>query len=473
MGVCTSYKNKNVKSKIQKNNSKNNKKKVSKKNSKQDSTNHTSNNNINNINNNILNNNNQIQIISINSKNKILLNSKEKNSNIIKSNSKIKKISTNNSIINNDDEVDEINNEQLNINYNNLNQNNKNNTNNNKINNNNLEYEKEINILSNSIIYNKNKCDIENKPLINNINKNKIDITIPAGLGEIEYPIYFQTNDEIIIEVNDMSETWGFVNEYGKTNIKGYNNIEYKNNNLGCLFLRIAGTNNLIPINKKKNKIKPIKNRNIFFSANLNINDYNEYEPEGEINLTIKLNENNNNNKNNDNNYIKYIIKSLVSDEDKYNINLELEIIYYINFIRTKPKEFLNNYLYYIEKDEKIFKLLNEFSCLPPLKRNVDLTNLAIETCTKICLDGTTGIEYKKLKNKIKEKGINLKSLGINSLYGIKNSLFIVINMLLDKFNKNNQNKFNILYPDYSIIGVSLKKHMSYRYGCIIIFGDV
>jgi uncharacterized protein YkwD len=87
-------------------------------------------------------------------------------------------------------------------------------------------------------------------------------------------------------------------------------------------------------------------------------------------------------------------------------------------------------------------------------------------------MDGTTGIDYENLKKQINEKGLVLKQLGINSLYGFNNSLYIVIKMLLNKYNKNNQNKFNILFPDYNIIGVSLKKHISYRYACIIIFGE-
>ena len=465
MGVCSSFnkneikisntKEKKSKTKKNKNNEKNKKNKNIKKNS---SSIQSSNTNINNNNSNINYINNNIKIITINNSNKVLLNSKEKNLNTIKTSSDRKRINTSNSIINNDDEVDEINNEQLNINNNKLNEN----MNNNKINSN-SEYEKN-NILTNSIIYDKNKFDIENKSFLIKTTKNKIDIIIPATIGEVEYPIYFQTNDEIIIEVNDMSETWEFLSEYGKTNIKGYDDIKYNNKNLGCLFLRIAGTKELININEKINYIKCIKDRNIFFSANLNPNDYSEYEPEGEIHLTIKLN--------NKNNEIKYLIKHLVSEDDKINNKLELEIIYYINYIRTKPKEFLNNYLYYLNKDDKLYKLLNEFSSLPPLKKNNILSKFAIKTCRKICMDGTTGIDYTNLKTQINEKGLELKQLAINSLYGIKNSLFIVIKMLLDKYNKNNQNKFNILFPDYNIIGVSLKKHISYRYACIIIFGE-
>ena len=461
MGICSSFNKNEIKiSNIKGKKLKNKKNKKIEKNKKQNSSNQTLNTNINNINTNINFINNNIKIITINNSNKTILNSKDKNLNAIKTSSEMKKINTSNSmdIINNDDEVDEIENEQLNINNNKI----KENINNNKIISN-SEFEKN-NILSNSIIYNKKKFDIEYKSLLIKTTQNQIDIIIPATIGEIEYPIYFQTDDEILIEVNNMSETWEFLSEYGKTNIKGYKDIQYGNNNLGCLFLRIAGTNKLININEKINYIKCIKDRNIFFSANLNPNDYNEYEPKGEIHLTIKLN-----NKNND---IKYLIKHLVSEDDKYNNKLDLEIIYYINYIRTKPNEFLNNYLYYLNKNDKLYKLLNEFSNLPSLKRNNILSKFAIKTCRKICMDGTTGIDYKNLKKQINEKGLILKQLGINSLYGIKNSLYIVIKMLLDKYNRNNQNKFNILYPDYNIIGVSLKKHISYRYACIIIFGE-
>lgn len=303
---------------------------------------------------------------------------------------------------------------------------------------------------------------------------------IEATIGEIEIPIFFEKNENLIIKINEnnnIQNTWSFLQNKNPVNYLGYPDYKYNNINIGALFLRITGSQKIYPLNNSINTFKSNSKGSLLFWANLDPNDFSIYEPKGSLQITInggnyfyekELNspyDINNNTKNKNDLINDYILK-------------EKKIFKYINKARNDIAYFVKNYFYINDKDEVNQELIrfiskNNFQ-RKELKYNKELNNIAKEHCEYLCKNGTTGEtnEYNiKIVDIIKNK-CHIFFSSVNIVYGINNPLLIVKRMIRDKYSKLKNNRNNLLFHQYNNIGICLREHMAYKYCCVITFSE-
>ena len=392
-------------------------------------------------------------------------NSNNKKQNEINSNKNLKK----NNNFNN--ENDKKNNKNKNINKNIQNNTNQNiikinkNSNSKNIENNNIEIKKQKS--------NKKKINIEindeKNTIIDNNFSNEIEFTLEATLGEIELPVYLKKNQTFEIIILNEQEKWNFLSDEEPVSFLGYQNLKHNNFNIGCLLYRISSSSKFNIVSLQRKKYISENSGSLLLSANLDLNE-NDYKPEGKIHLKISGIE-----KFENNDFYNKIDKLNGFNLNKLNINeinneKEINIVRYVNMIRTNSKKFCENYLFYLNEESETKKFLYNFSSLHELNLDLNLSKIAINLAEKIAYDGTTGLINSELKNEIKKyNNENIKSFGQNFLYGINNPLLIICRMIND--NKNDsKNRNNILDSKFTHIGVAIRDHLIYKWICVIIF---
>ena len=202
-----------------------------------------------------------------------------------------------------------------------------------------------------------------NSTKIQNVSSsNSYTYSIPATLGEVEIPIVVERKEKIIIKIkqnnNNEKNEWSFIINEKPVDYNGYSNYKYRNVNIGALFLRITGDNKIYHLNKPENTIIANDRGNLLFFANLDINDYQIYEPKGSLNITIC-----------GGNYSAdkelFISNNINSFSNKDKIDLEDKkehlIVDYINKARNNLKKFYHMYFCNIDEinlelKEYIFK---------------------------------------------------------------------------------------------------------------------
>ena len=301
-------------------------------------------------------------------------------------------------------------------------------------------------------------------------NSNNI-INFPASIGEIELPIYIKKGEEIKIKITNLKSEWSFINN-NKINYKGYNDLYYDNNKLGCIICRISSDKNKYYIDKKEISFVNQEEGSILLSCNLDLDNYSNYQLNGFMQLEIiggKLMN------------IYELIQKLGYNIQKPNqVKLlnenELNLFRYINMARIQPYQFCKNYLYYLDENEEIIKFMKDSVIpIPELKISIQLTEIAQEHNKFLCENGTIGhneINKLSLKERIDKIDKNNRVFGESMFYGIENPLLIVIKMLIDQFSNDKRNRKNITNSNFQEIGISLKEHLIYKFSCVLLFGS-
>ena len=308
----------------------------------------------------------------------------------------------------------------------------------------------------------------EQNTTIKNNFSNEIEFTLEATLGEIELPVYLKENQTFEIIILNENEKWNFFSDEEPVSFLGYQNLKHNNFNIGCLLYRISSSSKFHNITLKRKKYISDSTGSLLLSANLDLNE-NDYKPEGKIQLKISGIEKFNND------FYNKIDKLNGFNLTKLNMNeinneKEINIVRYVNMIRTNSKKFCENYLFYLNEESETKNFLYNFSSLHELNIDLNLSKIAINLAEKIAYDGTTGHINSELKNEIKKyNNENIKSFGKNFLYGINNPLLIICRMIND--NKNDsKNRNNILDSKFTHIGVAIRDHLIYKWICVIIF---
>ena len=282
--------------------------------------------------------------------------------------------------------------------------------------------------------------------------------TIEATIGEIEIPLIVEKNEKIIIKLNQINENnnkintpeqntwsflknekavnylWSFLKNEKAVNYLGYNNHKYKNINLGALYMRISGDKKVYCLDKLENHIIAKEKGYLLFYANLDLNDYLIYEPKGSISICII-----GGNYIYDNDlYFSYNINCF-SNNNKNNFDSkEYKIFNYINKARSDLKKFYKDYYNNNDTISDEFKefINNRNNKRKELKMNKELNVLAEKHCEDLCENETAGhigTDGQDLKNRFKNYD-KCYFYGENIIYNINNPLFIVKNMLHDKY---------------------------------------
>ena len=342
-----------------------------------------------------------------------------------------------------------------------------------------------------SSLYENNKYDTSptnissNSTCVQTCTLNKpIDFIIEATIGEIEIPIMVDKNEKIIIKINQNNDNnnkknlleqnmWSFLKNEKPVNYLGYNNHKYKNINLGSLHMRISGDKKVYCLDKLENQIIANEKGNILFYANLDINDYLIYEPKGSISISIQ-----GGNYLCDNDlYFSYNINCF-SNKNKINTDSkEYKVFNYINKARSNLKKF---FLDYYSNNDSINHEFKDFinnnlkNKRKELKMCKELNELAEKHCEDLCENETVGhmgTDGQDLKSRIKNN-CNCYFYGESIIYNINNPLFIVKNMLQDKYSKKKKNRNNLFFNQFNQVGICLKEHPIYKFCCVIVFTE-
>ena len=345
-----------------------------------------------------------------------------------------------------------------------------------------------------SSLYINNKFDNKFETTPSNISSNSTCVqtnplnkpqyfTIEATIGEIEIPIIVEKNEKIIIKLNQNNENnnkiniseqnmWSFLKNEKPVNYLGYRNHKYKRINLGALYMRISGDKKVYFLNKLENHITPNEKGNLLFYANLDWNDYLKYEPKGSISISIL-----GGNYIYDNDlYYSYNINCFSNNNKNYFDSKEYKIFNYINKARTNLKKFYNDY--YSNNDTINFEFKefvnNRNNKRKELKMNKELNELAEKHCEDLCQNETAGhigTDGQDLKSRFKNY-YKCYFYGESIIYNINNPLFIVKNMLQDKYSKKKKNRNNLFFNQFNQVGICLKEHPIYKFCCVIVFSE-
>lgn len=301
---------------------------------------------------------------------------------------------------------------------------------------------------------------------------------IEATIGEIEIPIYLEKgeNFSLIIEPNNNNiseQKWSFFQNESPIDFTGYNNRQYNNINVGAILLRIKGSKKFNLLNKSNNTFTVDLSGNILVSANLNPNDYSIYEPKGLLSLKI-IGGNYSEEKDLDSSFEINLTKKVNLN---YNFQMkEIKISKYINEARNNIHKFIEDYFL----PEEISKDLSDFIKTITFNRkeleiSKELNIVARDHCEDLCQNNTCGeigSDGSNISDRIRKYKSNNFFIGENISYEVDNPLLIVKRMILDKYSKKKNNRNNIFFIRFNKIGVCLRKHLSYKSCCVIVFSE-
>ena len=309
--------------------------------------------------------------------------------------------------------------------------------------------------------------------------------TIEATIGEIEIPIMVEKNEKIVIKINQNNDInnnnknntlsqnmWSFLKDGKPVNFLGYNNHKYKNVNLGSLHMRISRDKKIYHLDKLENNIIANEKGNLLFFANLDLNDYMIYEPKGSLSIIII-----GGNYYCDNDlYFSYNINCFSNKNNNFD-SKEYKILDYINKARNNLMKFYIDYYNIndsINQEFKEFIFNNYKNKRKEFKMNKELNDLAEKHCQDLCDNetaGHVGSDGQDLINRFKN---NYKCyyFGETIIYNINNPLFIVKNMIQDKYSKKKKNRNHLFSNQFNQIGISLKEHPIFKFCCVIDFSE-
>ena len=326
-----------------------------------------------------------------------------------------------------------------------------------------------------------NTFDIQNKSDISQINNNenekikknknkKKDIIFKAMIGEKEFPIFIDKKKKI--EINIGKSAWSFIPDEELTDFKGHKNYQYNNLNIGCLLIRISNSKNYINIKDNKFQFTANESGSLIISSNLDPNNYQIYKPRGSINISISGgNPYSSYNTIDELTGYKSINYANIKNDTCFSLRHQ-EISRYINKARSNIKKYYNDFI--LDYNDNFIMDINDYE-LPLCEIDINLFDVAEEHCKDLCQNATsghTGTDGSCIKTRLIKNKINIKEYGESIIYGLINPILIVNSLIIDKYSKNKQNRKNLLNKNYSKIGISLNKHFSYKYCCVIVFGQ-
>lgn len=324
----------------------------------------------------------------------------------------------------------------------------------------------------NNSIINEDSTIILNESQNSNPEKNCY-FDFKAMIGEKELSIYILKNAKIEIHfINNNKPTWSFLQNDKLKDYMGNENYKYNDCNIGCFLARIS-TSKIYnyPINNKI-KFKAEEAGSLIISSNLDPNNYSYYEPKGSILIDIyggkfvakkRIDE-----------YTGYKFFSNGGKKDKcYSLDLK-EILRYINKARSNIKKYINDFI--LDFNDKDFNIKQNYNYdLPLCQIDNILLEIAEKHCKDLCINGTfghIGSDGSTFEKRLEKNNILNEKCKECIIYGFNNPILIVNFLIEDKYSKNKENRKILLNKNYTKVGISLNKHISLGYCCVIIFQE-
>lgn len=366
----------------------------------------------------------------------------------------------------------------------------------NNINSNSLETNNNNNNNNHNHIHN-NKDKANQHHNDNEIRITKLNFELPADKEVFLCPIYIPKNTNIIIKINGK---WSFHQNGYCFNCEGDPKEQYRNNNYGRLMGKVTGGSPFAFISENFSFTSTISGQLTLYANGDMVSvvpygvmriqleggcvsmEQNEIDKvigweqlvdlviENEKMFGIKATNNNNHS----NNSISGV-----------NVNLhdeELNVVTFINKVRTNPKLFAQLYIDTTDNEyNELYHMLCEYTPVGVVNIKHNLCNAAKEHCVDICKAQTTGhisSDMKSMPGDRIRKYIGNSNNNNNNIYfgeclcfGLKKGFSIVIEMLLGRNVKVKHNRLNILNEQFNEIGVCIRNHGSYQWGCVVVFG--
>ncbi len=299
-----------------------------------------------------------------------------------------------------------------------------------------------------------------------------IKCSVNADTTENLFPIWIEKGQDIKIYVRGR---WGLIPEYGMTNFNGHANFSYKYRgaNIGALMGRVQGGKYFKIENGMT--LKSDVSGPVYLFAN---NSRFSIQPKGMLDVFFE----------NCKNYSYSQIESMLgwdlnilntTSGHDYMTDDEKQQIIFLNKIRTNPKLFAQQYLIHLneinEFYREIYQKLLRFPTSKFLKPSKALHLASRYHAKDIGENGTTGhksTDGSDLRDRISRFAVNPRYFGENCSHGLKDSLGVVLQLVVDDGLQSRANRANILNEVYDQVGISVQPHTSYKYTCVQVFGS-
>jgi uncharacterized protein YkwD len=153
----------------------------------------------------------------------------------------------------------------------------------------------------------------------------------------------------------------------------------------------------------------------------------------------------------------------------------EVNLLIYINKVRTNPKHFATQYLTNenksIAEKELIKLLMTEMEPIPRLLTCKELYSISLNHAMDLGKNKLAGHESSfgmNMEQRLVDKGINTKIFAENCIFGYNDPIEIILKLLIDEDNENRNQRKIILNKDFNMVGVSIEHHSGeYCWSCI------
>lgn len=158
----------------------------------------------------------------------------------------------------------------------------------------------------------------------------------------------------------------------------------------------------------------------------------------------------------------------------------EINLLIYINKVRTNPKLFAQQYLnnaniqnnlYATEAEKELFNILCNMDPINKLKTSSELYRISLNHARDLGENKLAGHESSSganMEQRLMANGINTKIFAENCIFGYNDPLEIILKLLIDEDNDNRNQRKIILNKDFNMVGISIEPHTGeYCWSCI------
>jgi len=152
----------------------------------------------------------------------------------------------------------------------------------------------------------------------------------------------------------------------------------------------------------------------------------------------------------------------------------EVNLLIYINKVRTNPKLFIQQYLKNLGNSEAEVELFNFLESMEPINRletSLELYKTSsshAKDLGKNKLAGHESSDGRNMEQRLVDKGITTKIFAENCIFGYNDPLEIILKLLIDEDNENRNQRKILLNKDFNKVGISIESHSGeYCWSCI------
>ena len=152
----------------------------------------------------------------------------------------------------------------------------------------------------------------------------------------------------------------------------------------------------------------------------------------------------------------------------------EINLLIYINKVRTNPKLFSEQFLTNPDKSPaeiELYKLLLSMDPIPRLVTSKELYLISLNHAKDLGENRLAGHESsngQNMEQRLVSNGISTKIFAENCIFGYNDPIEIILKLLIDEDNENRNQRKIILNKDFNMVGISIEQHSGeYCWSCI------